>query len=64
MATPMKDKMQGRGKKVAGKAKETTSRWIGDERTAAEGQQEQSEGTVQETWGKAKEKVKKAVDKL
>ena len=64
MAKPATDRMKGKGKQVAGKAKETTSRWVGDEQTAAEGRQEQSEGTVQETWGKAKGAVKKAVDKL
>ena len=64
MALPAKDKGAGRGKQVAGKAKETTSRLIGDEETAAEGRSQQVEGKVQETWGKGKEKVKKAVVKL
>ena len=64
MATPMKDKMAGRGKQAAGKAKETTSEWLGDEATAAEGRGEQVEGKVQETKGKAKSAVKKLVDKL
>ena len=64
MATPMKDKMAGRGKQVAGKAKETTSEWIGDHETAAEGRAEQVEGKVQETKGKGKSALKKLVDKL
>ena len=64
MATPLKDTLKGKGKQAAGKAKETTSRWMGDEQTAAEGQAQQVEGKTQETWGKGKEKLKKAVDKL
>lgn len=64
MATPTRDKFKGKGKQLAGKAKEETSELIGDERTAAEGRREQAEGTVQETWGKAKAAVKKAVDKV
>ena len=64
MATPMKDKVQGRGKKVAGKAKETTSRWLGDEQTAVEGRQEQAAGKTVETKGKVKGTLKKLVDKF
>jgi uncharacterized protein YjbJ (UPF0337 family) len=64
MGTPTKDKALGKGKQLAGKAKETTSRWIGDDATAAEGRQEQVAGKVQETKGKAKAAVKKLVDKV
>jgi uncharacterized protein YjbJ (UPF0337 family) len=64
MAKPMTDKLKGRGKQAAGKAKETTSELIGDDRTAAEGRSEQTAGKAQETWGKGKEQLKKAVDKL
>jgi len=64
MATPTRDTWEGKGKQAAGKAKEVTSEWLGDERTAAEGRQDQTEGKVQETWGKAKGAVKKAVDKI
>ena len=64
MATPMKDTMTGRGKQAAGKAKETTSRLVGDEPTAAEGQAQQVEGKTQATWGNWKAKLKQVVDKL
>ena len=64
MTKPATDQVKGKGKQVAGKAKETTSRWLGDEQTAAEGRQEQTEGAVQETWGKTKGAVKKAIDKV
>ena len=64
MATPLKDTLKGKGKQAAGKAKETTSRWVGDEQTVAEGRQEQVAGKTTETKGKVKGKVKKLVDKL
>ena len=64
MSTPTNDTLRGKGKQAAGAAKETTSRWLGDERTAAEGRQEQGEGKAVEVKGKVKGKLKKLVDKL
>ena len=64
MATPTHDKSAGRGKQLAGKAKEVTSRWLGDNRTAAEGQQQQFAGKAQTTKGTLKGRLKKFVDKL
>lgn len=60
----MQDKLVGRGKQAAGKAKEKTSEWLGDEQTAAEGRKEQAEGKVQETKGKGKAAAKRLIDKL
>ncbi len=60
----MRDKVVGRGKQVAGKAKEVTSRWIGDERTAAEGRNEQVQGKTRSTKGGIKSRIKKFVDRV
>ena len=64
MATPTNDTVRGKGKQAAGKAKETTSRWLGDEQTAAEGRQEQLAGKTTETKGKVKGALKKLVNKV
>ena len=64
MASAARDKFEGKGKQIAGKAKEKTSELFNDHQTAAEGRQEQTEGKVQETKGKVKGKVKDLIDKV
>ena len=64
MATPTHDKSAGRGKHLAGKAKEVRSRWLGDHRTATEGQQQQVAGMAQATKGTLKGRLKQFVDKF
>ena len=64
MASSTRDKLQGKGKQVAGKAKEKTSEMLNDHQTAAEGRREQTGGKVQETKGKIKGKVKDLIDKV
>ncbi len=64
MATPTNDTLRGKGKQAAGKAKEATSRLLGDERTAAEGRQEQVAGKAIETKGKLKGALKKLINKV
>jgi uncharacterized protein YjbJ (UPF0337 family) len=64
MASSTRDKLEGKGKQVAGKAKEQTSELLNDRQTAAEGRGEQTAGKVQETKGKVKGKAKDLIDKV
>lgn len=59
-----KDKMEGKGKQVAGKAREMYGRVTGDEEQELKGDLDQAEGKGQETFGDAKEKVKDIGRKL
>ena len=53
-----KDTAKGRGKQIAGKAREIAGKATGNEEQEAKGKGDQMEGKVQRTYGDAKEKVK------
>ena len=63
-----KDQVEGRVDQSAGKVKEVAGKLVGNDRLQAEGKAEQIKGQVQAGYGDAKEdakdKVKKAIDKL
>jgi uncharacterized protein YjbJ (UPF0337 family) len=58
------DRVEGAGKQAGGKLKETVGKVTDDESTEAEGKRDQLEGEVQEGWGKAKDAVDDAVDRV
>jgi uncharacterized protein YjbJ (UPF0337 family) len=49
----------GIGKKISGKVKETVGKVTGNKKMEAEGKAEQVAGGTQETYGEAKDKIKK-----
>lgn len=58
------DRLKGKGKDLLGHAKEGTGKLTNDHEMQSEGQADQVEGTVQEKWGEAKDKVRDAADSL
>ena len=56
------DRVEGALKNIGGKIKEGFGELTGDTKTQAEGQADQVEGKVQNTWGGAKDTVRDAVD--
>ena len=63
-----KDQVKGRVEQSTGKVKEVAGKLVGNDRLRTEGKAEQVKGKVQAGYGDAKEnakdKVKKAIDKL
>ncbi len=63
-----KDQVKGRVEQSTGKLKEAAGQLVGNDRLEAEGKAEKIKGKVQAGYGDAKEsakdKVKKAIDKL
>ena len=59
-----KDEIKGKAKDVAGRAKRQVGEWTGDKDAQAEGAGKQVEGKVQNAWGKTKDAVRDAADKL
>ncbi len=59
-----KDRIKGKVKEVAGAAQEARGKITGDEKDRQEGVAKQVEGKVQNTVGKAKDAVRKAIDKI
>lgn len=63
-----KDQVKGRVEQASGKVKEVTGKVVGNDRLQSEGMTEQVKGKVQAGYGDAKEsakdKAKKAIDKL
>jgi len=63
-----KDQVKGRVEQSTGKVKEVAGKLVGNDRLRTEGKAEQVKGKVQAAYGDAKEdakdKVKKAIDKL
>ena len=57
-----KDRVEGKAKDIAGRAQRQAGEWSGDTETQAKGAIKQAEGKVQNTWGKAKDAVKKPAD--
>lgn len=57
-----KDRVEGKGKDIAGRVKRQVGEWTGDEKTQTEGAADQAEGKVQNAWGNLKDKVRDAAD--
>ena len=55
------DRIKGKAKEVAGRAKRQAGEWTGDKETLAEGAAQEIKGKVQNTWGKTKDAVREAV---
>lgn len=58
------DEVKGKGKQVIGTTKEHLGKVAGDRDLEDKGKQDQFEGTVQETVGKARRKVGEAIEDL
>jgi len=52
------DRTQGSLKETGGKLKEGAGKLFGDHKTEAEGQAEQGEGKLQNTWGSLKDEAR------
>ncbi len=59
-----KDEIKGKAKDVAGRVERQVGEWTGDKDAQAEGAGKQVEGKVQNAWGKTKDVVRDAADKL
>ncbi len=57
-----RDRIEGKGKDLMGQGKEGTGNIGHDRDLQAEGRRDQTEGNVQEKWGKAKDKIREVVD--
>jgi len=57
-----KDRVEGKVKDVAGGIERQAGEWTGDPKKQAQGAAKQVEGKLQNTWGKAKDASKKAVE--
>lgn len=55
-----KDRVKGKVKDIAGRAKRQVGEWTGDEEKQVEGTGQQVEGKVQNAWGNLKDKTKQA----
>lgn len=55
-----KDRVEGKVKDIAGRAQRQAGEWTGDTETQVKGAAKQAEGKVQNTFGKAKDAVKKS----
>jgi uncharacterized protein YjbJ (UPF0337 family) len=58
-----KDQVKGRVEQAKGSVKETTGKVVGNPNLQDEGALDKAAGKAQATYGDAKEKVKKAIDK-
>ena len=59
-----KDEIKGKAKDVAGRVERQVGEWTGDKDAQAEGAGKQVEGKIQNAWGKTKDAVRDAADKL
>ena len=50
-----KNRVEGKGKDIAGRVKRQVGEWTGDEKLQDEGAMDQVEGKVQNAWGKVKD---------
>jgi uncharacterized protein YjbJ (UPF0337 family) len=58
-----RDRIEGEGNKAAGKVKQAAGDLTDNERLREEGQRQEGKGTVQSAIGKAKDFVKRTVDR-
>lgn len=56
------DRVKGKAKDLLGQGKEGTGKLTNDPEMQSEGQADQVEGTSQEKWGEAKDKVRDVAD--
>jgi uncharacterized protein YjbJ (UPF0337 family) len=54
-----KNRVKGKARDIAGRAQRQAGEWTGDEKSQAKGAAKQVEGKLQNTWGKAKDALKK-----
>jgi uncharacterized protein YjbJ (UPF0337 family) len=54
-----KDRVKGKVKDIAGRTERQVGEWTGDNESQAKGAAKQTEGKVQNAWGKVKDAVKK-----
>jgi len=59
-----KDRLKGKAKDIAGRVERQVGEWTGDKDAQAEGTGKQVEGKVQNTFGKAKDALRQARDKV
>lgn len=57
-----KDRVEGKGKDIAGRVKRQVGEWTGNEKAQSEGAADQAEGKVQNAWGNLKDKARDAAD--
>jgi uncharacterized protein YjbJ (UPF0337 family) len=57
-----KNRVEGKGKDIAGRVKRQVGEWTGDSKLQDEGTMEQAEGNVQNAWGKVKDKARDLTD--
>ena len=55
------DRTEGSAKQMGGKIKEGAGKLLGDSKLKGEGQADQAEGKLQNSWGSMKDKVREAV---
>jgi uncharacterized protein YjbJ (UPF0337 family) len=58
------DEVEGKGKNIKGKIKETVGEWTNDPDLEAEGNADQAEGKVQEGFGEVKRKVGETIEEI
>lgn len=59
-----KDRIKGKAKDLGGRIERQAGEWTGDKEAQSEGTGRQIEGKVQNTFGKAKDKVRDVADDL
>jgi uncharacterized protein YjbJ (UPF0337 family) len=59
-----KDRVEGKVKDIAGRAKRQVGEWTGDSDAQVKGAAKQAEGKVQNAWGKAKDAANQSNDNL
>jgi uncharacterized protein YjbJ (UPF0337 family) len=57
-----KDRIEGAGKQIKGKIKDTAGKATGDTKLQGEGKADKAEGRIQNTVGGIKDKVRESVD--
>ena len=57
-----KDRVEGKGKDIAGRVKRQVGEWTGDAKLQDEGTMDQAKGKVQNAWGKVKDAARDVKD--
>jgi uncharacterized protein YjbJ (UPF0337 family) len=58
------NRVEGKGKDIAGRVKRQVGEWTGDAELQDEGAMDQAEGKVQNAWGKVKDAARDAKDEV
>jgi uncharacterized protein YjbJ (UPF0337 family) len=56
-----KDRTEGKGKQIKGKVREGVGKATGNDEQIAKGKTEQTEGTIQNKFGKVKDEIRKKI---